>query len=163
MARGLNKCTFIGNLGSDPEVRSTTGGARVATFSIGVSEEWKDKDGNKQERTEWVRVVVWDKLAEIVEQYVHKGDKLYVEGKMANRKWQDKDGNDRYTTEIVINGFGGTLLMLGSPSGNGNGGGAPRARDTKGLTEGIRRNMSKDTDFEDFRGALDDEDDDLPF
>lgn len=92
---------IIGNLGSDPEMRYTQDGTPVATFNVATSERWKGKDGQQQEQTEWHRVVVWRKLAEICGEYLHKGSKIYIEGKIQTRKWQDKNGNERYTTEIV--------------------------------------------------------------
>lgn len=114
MSRSLNKITLIGNVGNDPEVRSTTGGSRVATFSLATSRTWKDASGQKQEKTEWHRCIVWNTktstLADIVEQYVKKGDKLYVEGRVEYRQWQDKDGQTRYSTEINVQ----QLIMLGS-------------------------------------------------
>lgn len=99
----VNKVIVIGNLGKDPEVRYTQGGKAVANFSVAVNESWKDKDGNKQEKTEWINVVVWDKLAENCGKYLAKGRQAYIEGKLQTRKWQDKDGNDRWTTEVVAN------------------------------------------------------------
>ena len=112
MSRSLNKVTLIGNLGNDPEVRSTTGGSRVATFSLATSRQWNDAAGAKQEKTEWHRCVVWNtkgsQLADIVERYVKKGDKLYVEGRIEYRQWQDKDGQTRYSTEINVR----ELIML---------------------------------------------------
>lgn len=96
----VNKCIFVGHLGRDAEVKYTTSGAAVASLSMACSEQWTDKGGQKQERTEWVRVQVWGKTAETIGQYLTKGKLVYVEGKMQTRKWSDKDGNDRYTTEI---------------------------------------------------------------
>lgn len=102
MARGINKVILVGNIGGDPEVRYMPNGNAVATLSLATSETWKDKDtGNKQERTEWHRVVCFNRLGEIVGEYVRKGSKLYVEGSLRTRKWQDQQGQDRYTTEIV--------------------------------------------------------------
>ena len=116
MARGINKVILVGNLGNDPEVRATTSGSRVATISIATSESWMDKNtGQKQEKTEWHRVVFFNRLAEIVEQYLTKGSQVYVEGRLQTRKWQDKDGQDRYTTEIVAN----EMQMLGGKGGGG--------------------------------------------
>lgn len=104
MARGINKVILIGNLGNDPEVRYTPGGSAVANISLATSEGWRDKNsGENQERTEWHRVVFFNRLAEIVGEYLKKGSKVYVEGKLQTRKWQDKTGNDRYTTEVVAN------------------------------------------------------------
>lgn len=114
----LNKVQIIGNIGKDPEIRSTGSGSRVANFSVAVTERWKDKDGEKKERTEWVSVVVWsDGLIGVIEKYVHKGDKVYIEGKMQTRKWE-KDGVDRYSTEVVLQGFDAKLIMLSGKSGD---------------------------------------------
>lgn len=110
---GINKAIIIGNVGQDPEVKFLTSGDAVANVSIATSEAWKDKNtGEKKEKTEWHRVVFFGKLAEIVGKYVKKGSKLYVEGKLQTRKWQDQSGADRYSTEIVVSGFGGTMQML---------------------------------------------------
>ena len=104
MARGINKVILIGNLGADPEVRYMPSGGAVTTISMATSEQWKDKEtGAKQERTEWHRVVFFNRLAEIVGEYLKKGSKVYVEGSIRTRKWTDKSGNDRYTTEVVAN------------------------------------------------------------
>lgn len=99
----LNKVMLIGNLGKDPEIRYTQSGTAVATFNIATTERWKDKDGQMQDKTEWHRIVVWQKLAEICGTYLHKGSKVYIEGKLQTRKWQDQNGNDKYTTEIIAN------------------------------------------------------------
>ena len=168
MSRSLNKVTLIGNLGNDPEVRSTTGGNRVATFSLATSRSWNDQSGNRQEKTEWHRCVVWNtkgsQLADIVEKYVHKGDKLYVEGRIEYRQWQDKEGQTRYSTEINVR----ELIMLSGPRGgggsdfDGEGGGASRSRPAP-ATRAKSAGTAGGDDFEDFPGALEDEDDDLPF
>jgi single-strand DNA-binding protein len=114
---GVNKVILIGNLGADPEVRYMPSGDAVANVRIATSETWKDKNtGEKQERTEWHNVVFFGKIAEIVKQYVHKGSKIYVEGKLRTRKWQGQDGQDRYTTEVVVD-ITGTMQMLDSRSG----------------------------------------------
>lgn len=105
---GVNNCQFIGRLGRDPEVRQMQNG-EVANFSIAVDEVWKDRDGNKQERTEWVNCVAYGGLVKVISNYVHKGDLVYVAGKMKTRKWQDKNGADRWTTEIVLS----DMQMLG--------------------------------------------------
>lgn len=116
MARGVNKVILIGNLGKDPEVRYSPNGQAVANVTIATSESWKDKNtGDKQERTEWHRVVFFGRLAEIAGEYLKKGAQIYVEGRLQTRKWQDKDGKDRYTTEIVA----AEMQMLGSRSGAG--------------------------------------------
>jgi len=122
--RGINKVILVGNLGQDPEVRYTPGGAAITTISIATSESWKDKNtGQTQEKTEWHRVVFFGKLAEIAGEYLHKGSQVYVEGKLQTRKWQDKSGQDRYTTEVVVDSFNGVMQMLG---GRGEGGGQSR-------------------------------------
>lgn len=116
MARGVNKVILIGNLGNEPEIRYTAGGAAVANISLATAESWKDKEsGEQQERTEWHRIVFFGRLAEIVGEYLHKGSQVYVEGRLQTRKWQDKEGHDRYTTEIVAN----EMQMLGGRSGGG--------------------------------------------
>jgi single-strand DNA-binding protein len=110
----LNKVMLIGHLGKDPEMRKTQDGRAVANFSVATSESWKDKNtGEKKEKTEWHNVVVFNEgLAGIIEKYVKKGSKIYVEGKLQTRKWQDKDGNDRYTTEVILQGFDGAIKLL---------------------------------------------------
>lgn len=110
----LNKVILIGNLGKDPEVRHLDNGGVVANFSMATNESYKDKQGQKQTVTEWHSVVVWGKVAEIVEQYVKSGSLIYVEGKLKTRSWEDKDGNKRYTTEVVLEQYGGVLKMLSS-------------------------------------------------
>ncbi len=116
MARGVNKVILIGNLGRDPEVRYSPNGSAVANVTLATSESWKDKNsGEKQEKTEWHRVVFFGRLAEIAGEYLKKGSQVYVEGRLQTRKWQDKEGHDRYTTEIVAN----EMQMLGSRGGAG--------------------------------------------
>ena len=97
----INKVILIGNLGADPEIRYTQTGAAVATFTLATTERWRGQDGQTQEQTEWHRIVAWAKLAEICGEYLHKGSRVYIEGKLQTRKWQDKEGGTRYTTEIV--------------------------------------------------------------
>jgi single-strand DNA-binding protein len=122
MARGINKVILVGNLGNDPDIRYTAGGAAVANISVATTDSWKDKEsGEQQDRTEWHRVVFFGRLAEIVGEYLRKGSQVYLEGRLQTRKWQDKSGNDRYTTEIVAN----EMQMLGGRSGGGSGGGMP--------------------------------------
>ena len=119
MARGVNKAIIVGTLGQDPEVRYTASGSAVANLSVATNENWRDKaTGEAQERTEWHRIVMFGKLAEIAQQYLKKGSQAYFEGRIQTRKWQDQSGNDRYTTEIVAN----EMQMLG---GRGGGGAAP--------------------------------------
>ena len=114
MAGSVNKCILLGNLGADPEVRSFTNGGRIANLRVATSESWKDKaTGERKEKTEWHSVVVQsDGLVGVVERYLRKGSKVYLEGQLRTRKWQDKDGNDRYTTEVSVGGIGGVLTML---------------------------------------------------
>ena len=110
---GINKVILVGNLGQKPEVKYASNGNAIANLSVATSESWTDKNtGQKQEKTEWHRVSLFGKLAEIAGQYLDKGSKVYVEGKLQTRKWQDKSGADRYTTEVVVSGFNGTLQML---------------------------------------------------
>ena len=158
MSRSMNKAILVGNLGADPEVRSTTNGSRVATLSIATSRQWKNQAGEKQEKTEWHRVVFWNtkfsNLADIAERFCKKGDKVYVEGSIEYRSWQDREGQTRYTTEIN----GRELILLsgksdGAESFTAPGKVAAAAAAPKGGKEG----------FEDFPEALDAEDDDLPF
>ena len=129
MARGLNKVMLIGNLGADPEVRYTAGGAAIANIRLATAESWRDKEsGDMQERTEWHRVSFFGRLAEIAAEYLKKGSQVYIEGRIQTRKWNDKDGTERYSTEIVAN----EMHMLGGRAGGGGGGGyeggsAPRS------------------------------------
>jgi single-strand DNA-binding protein len=111
--RGVNKVILVGNLGQDPEIRYTPDGKAIANLTVATGESWKDNQGQQQEKTEWHRVVVFGKLAEIVGEYLHKGSQVYFEGKLQTRKWQDQQGQDRYTTEVVVDGFTGQMQMLG--------------------------------------------------
>lgn len=171
MSRSLNKVMLIGNLGSDPEVRSTTGGNRVATFSLATSRSWNSPSGEKQEKTEWHRCVVWNSkgsgLADVVEKYCKKGDKIYVDGRIEYRQWQDKENQTRYSTEINVR----ELLMLGggraagaSGDFDGESSGKSRAPAAAGAKAGAAGAAGTGgADFEDFPGALEEADDDLPF
>jgi single-strand DNA-binding protein len=168
VSRSLNKVMLIGNVGNDPEVRATPNGGRVAQLNLATTRTWNGANGEKQEKTEWHRCVLWNVrgsgLADVVERYVKKGDRLYLEGRIEYRQWQDKDGQTRYTTEINVR----EMVMLSSRGGGGgpeNGGrtrsAAPeRARAGSGAPGAAE---SGGDDFEDFPGALQDEDDDLPF
>lgn len=110
---GINKVILVGNLGAKPEIKYASNGNAISNLSVATSESWTDKStGQKQERTEWHRVSLFGKVAEIAGQYLDKGSKVYVEGKLQTRKWQDQNGQDRYTTEVVISGYSGTLQML---------------------------------------------------
>ncbi|WP_435203327.1 single-stranded DNA-binding protein [Qipengyuania sp. 902] len=128
MAGSLNKVMLIGNLGADPEIRSFQNGGKIANLRIATSETWKDRNtGERQERTEWHTVAIFSEgLVGVVERYLRKGSKVYIEGQLQTRKWQDQSGNDRYSTEVVIRGLGGTLTMLDGASGGGGGGGGQR-------------------------------------
>jgi single-strand DNA-binding protein len=115
---GVNKVILVGRLGQDPEVRYTQGGGAVTNITLATGESWKDKNtGEQKEKTEWHRVVMFGKLAEIAGEYLRKGSQVYIEGKLQTRKWQDQTGLDRYSTEVVVD-VGGVMQMLGSPSGN---------------------------------------------
>lgn len=116
MSGSVNKVILIGNCGKDPEIRTMQNGSKVANVSIATSESWKDKaTGEKKEKTEWHRVVIFGALADIVERYVKKGSKIYVSGSLQTRKWTDKDGAEKYSTEVVLQGFGGELTLLDAP------------------------------------------------
>ena len=154
MARGINKVILVGNLGRDPEVRYTPSGAAVANIAVATSESWKDKQtGEQQERTEWHRVVMFNRLGEIAGEYLKKGSKVYIEGKLQTRKWQDNSGQDRYTTEIVAN----EMQMLDSRGGGGSNEfdqSAPPPRAAASSQSGTPAAQ---------KGAFDDFDDDIPF
>lgn len=125
MAGSVNKVILVGNLGADPEIRRTQDGRPVANLRIATSETWRDKNtGERKEKTEWHRVVVFNEgLCKVIEQYLKKGAKVYLEGALQTRKWQDKDGQDRYSTEVVLQGFNSVLTMLDGRSGGGSSGG----------------------------------------
>lgn len=117
---GLNKVTLIGHLGADPEARSLNNGGEVVHFRLATSESWKDRDGNRQERTEWHQVVCFNEnLGKVIKNYTRKGSKVYVEGQLQTRKWTDQSGNDRYTTEIVMQKFRGEIILLDSKDSGG--------------------------------------------
>ncbi|MGB7372929.1 single-stranded DNA-binding protein [Pontixanthobacter sp.] len=124
MAGSLNKVMLIGNLGADPEVRSFQNGGKVCNLRIATSEQWKDKNsGERQERTEWHTVAIFSEgLVNVAERFLRKGSKVFIEGQLQTRKWQDQQGNDRYSTEVVLRGYNGTLTMLDGPGGNQGGG-----------------------------------------
>ena len=125
MAGSVNKVILVGNLGRDPEVKSMQDGRSLVNMSVATSENWRDRNsGERKERTEWHRVVIFnDKLAEVAQKFLKKGAKVYLEGQLTTRKWTDQSGQERYTTEVVIPRFGGTLTMLDGRSGGGEGGG----------------------------------------
>ncbi len=123
MAGSVNKVILVGNLGRDPEIRTTQDGTKIANLSLATSETWRDKNsGERKERTEWHRVVIFnDRLVDVVEKYVRKGSKLYIEGALQTRKWTDKEGQERYSTEVVLQRFRGELTMLDGGRGGGGG------------------------------------------
>jgi single-strand DNA-binding protein len=123
MAGSVNKVILVGNLGADPESRSFSNGGEVVNLSVATSESWKDRDGNKQERTEWHRVVIFNEnLGKVAKSYLRKGSKVYLEGQIQTRKWQDNNGQDKYSTEVVLQRFRGELVLLDAKGGGGGGG-----------------------------------------
>ncbi len=149
MARGINKVILVGNLGKDPEIRYTASGSAIANITIATTDSWRDKQsGEKQEKTEWHRVVFFNRLAEIVGEYLKKGSQVYVEGRLQTRKWQDQSGQDRYTTEVVAN----EMQMLGG-RGGGPGGQAPQGSGFRD-TPAVAQPEKVEEDFQD---------DDIPF
>jgi single-strand DNA-binding protein len=153
----VNKAILIGNLGKDPVVRHTEAGVAVATFSIATSERYKDKDGNTQERTEWHNIVLWRGLAEVAQKFLKKGDRVYIEGRISNRKYQAQDGSDRYITEIVAD-----QMQMMTPKGSGGGGGYEAPMPTE---EPVRRGGGSTTQTEASEAPISimGEPDDLPF
>ena len=131
MAGSVNKVILVGNLGKDPEIRRTQDGRPIANLSVATSESWRDKTtGERKEKTEWHRVVIFNEgLCKIVEQYLKKGSKVYLEGALQTRKWTDKDGNDKYSTEVVLQGFNSSLTMLDGRGGGAGGGGGQDSGD----------------------------------
>jgi len=146
----LNQCTFTGRLGADPEVRNTQNGKAVTSLRLAVGDTWRDKaTGERKEKTEWVSVVIWNEaLGKVASQYCKKGSRLLIQGAMQTRKWSDKDGNDRYSTEVVLNGFGDKLIMLDGKSENS----APK---TDGTTRFLERGPATE--------ELNDDLDQIPF
>lgn len=133
MAGSVNKVILVGNLGNDPEARSLNNGGEVVNLSIATSERWNDRDGQRQERTEWHRVVIFNEnLGKIAKQYLRKGSSVYLEGQLQTRKWQDNNGQDRYSTEIVLQRFRGELVLLGGRDEGGRGGGGGSWEDDRG-------------------------------
>ncbi len=166
MSRSVNKVTLIGNLGNEPEVRTTAGGSKVATFSLATSRSWNSPGGEKQEKTEWHRCVAWNGktggmgLADIVEKYCRKGERVFVEGSIEYGQYKDKEGQTRYTTEIKVR----ELMLLG---GGGRGGDfdsdADGSRSRAPARSGAKSSSGSENSFDDFPAALEDQDDDLPF
>jgi single-strand DNA-binding protein len=169
---GVNKVILVGNLGADPESRALNNGGEVVNLRIATSETWKDRDGNRQERTEWHQVVIFNEhIAKVATQYLKKGSKCYIEGKLQTRKWTDQNGTDRYTTEVVIQRFSGELVLLGDAGGGGGGrdygegyGGAEPRRDADRRREEPRQGGFSGGGTRPQPAAFDtDLDDDVPF
>ncbi len=166
MAGGVNKVILIGNLGADPEVRFTPGGQAVANFRIATSESWTDKNGQKQERTEWHRIVVWGKLAELCGEYLKKGRQCYVEGRLQTREWTDKENRKNYTTEVVANAV---TFLGGRDAGEGMGTGSGGGRRQQGSGQRGSNGMDGDygqpppMDDSNMGGGHAGGDDDIPF
>lgn len=165
MARSINRVTLLGNVGGDPEIRVTQSGAKVAQLSLATSHHWTDKDGQRHENTQWHRCVLWNTkhagLADVAENYIKKGDKIHVDGSIDYRQWEDNNGTTRYSTEIKVR----ELVLLGAPAKGQQTSSAPqreRATPAPARTEPAARTEASDN-FDDFPGALQDEDDDLPF
>lgn len=160
MAGSINKVILIGNLGKDPEVRSTQSGSTIVTIAIATSESWKDRNsGERREKTEWHRVVIFNEgLAKIAERYLKKGSKVYIEGQLETRKWTDKDGVEKYTTEVVLKNYSGVLTMLDSRSGDGNSGGNEYGGGYANSNTGGGNNPSSSP-----ADSFADMDDDIPF
>ncbi|MBN9309719.1 MAG: single-stranded DNA-binding protein [Devosia sp.] len=163
MAGSVNKVILVGNLGAEPEVRNLPSGGKVVNLSVATSDQWRDKNtGERKERTEWHRVVIFSEgLVRVAEQYLHKGSKVYIEGALQTRKWQDQSGQDKYSTEVVLQGFNSTLTMLdGRGEGEGAPGGFSGPRESSSFGGGRQeaRRPSSAPAFE--GGAMDD---DIPF
>jgi len=158
MAGSVNKVILIGNLGRDPEVRSFQNGGKVCNLALATSEQWKDKTtGERQERTQWHQIAIFNEgLVRIAEQYLKKGSKVYIEGQLETRKWQDQSGNDRYTTEVVLRGYGSAMTMLDSRNAGSSGGGSSDG----GSSYGQNSSSSYGQSSSDFSNDLDDE---IPF
>jgi single-strand DNA-binding protein len=161
MAGSVNKVILVGNLGKDPEIRRTQDGRPIANLSVATSETWRDKaTGERKEKTEWHRVVIFNEgLCKVVEQYLKKGAKVYLEGQLQTRKWQDKDGNDKYSTEVVLQGFNSQLTMLDSRGGGGGGGEMTDDFGSQGAMSGAGRKPA----LAGAGGKRADMDDEIPF
>ncbi len=158
MAGSLNRVMLIGNLGQDPDIRSMQNGGRVCNLSIATSESWKDRNtGERKEKTEWHRVVVFNEgLVGVIENYVKKGSKVFIEGQLETRKWQDQNGQDKYSTEVVIKNFNGGLTMLDGRNDNQGGGGYQQQRPQAQQGGGMQQNAAPAPVHDDFE-------DDIPF
>ncbi len=158
----INKVILVGNVGGDPEIRNTSDGREIASFSLATSDSWKDKNtGEKKDKTEWHRIVVFSSgLAGIVKNYVKKGSKLYIEGQLQTRKWTDKDGADKFTTEIVLQNFNSTLQILDNNRGSTGGGNYDNHDSGSKSANNSAAKNNKNNDSEEFNSDLDD---DIPF
>jgi single-strand DNA-binding protein len=165
MAGSVNKVILIGNLGKDPEIRRTQDGRPIANLSVATSESWRDKNtGERKEKTEWHRVVIFNEgLCKIVEQYLKKGSKVYLEGALQTRKWTDKDGHDKYSTEVVLQGFNSSLTMLDGKGGGGAGAGSSDSGDDFGSSGPSGGAPRRQPAMAGAVGKRDDMDDEIPF
>ena len=162
-ARGVNKVVLIGSLGNDPEVKYLPSGGAVANISIATSESWRDKaTGEQKEKTEWHRIAIFGKLAEIAGEYLRKGSQVYIEGQLQTRKWQDQSGQDRYTTEVVVQGFNGAMQMLGGKSDN-QGGSKPQQTQQQRAPQQQQRAPQQTQAQPQYNEPPMDFDDDIPF
>ena len=160
MSRSLNKVMLIGNVGSEPEIRTTGGGTKVAKFSLATNRQWTDRAGQKQEKTEWHRITAWDRLADLMEQYVHKGDRLYIEGSLEYSQTEDEQGKPRYWTDIIVR----EMVMLGGAGGGGGGGSGGYERGGADRGGGSERGAPRGRPAPPPQSSpFDADDDDLPF
>ncbi len=159
MAGSVNKVILIGNLGRDPEIRTFQNGGKVCNFSIATSENWKDRNtGERQERTQWHNIAIFSEpISNIAEQYLRKGSKVFLEGQLETRKWQDQSGNDRYTTEVVIRPYGGSLTLLDSRADSY----SQNSDEIK--SSDLQKASESENDFPDKNQVIDDIDDEIPF
>ena len=166
MAGSVNKVILLGNLGRDPDIRTMQNGKKVCTFSIATSDSWKDKEtGEKKEKTEWHRVVIFNEgLVGVVENYVKKGSKLYLEGSLQTRKWTDDSGTEKYTTEVIVQGYGGRIDMLDGKNNNNNKDIPEEPKNMSEKSENLKQDSTNQESKKDAKSeSLDDLDDEIPF
>lgn len=156
-SRSINKVMLIGNLGGEPELRHTASNVPVVNFTVATNESWLNKDGNREERTEWHRVVAWRRLAEICSEYLHKGSQVYIEGKIRTRNWEDQSGQKRFITEVVAD----EMVILGGRGGDSGGGGGHYSGSSDGYGSGS--GSGGGSSYDDFQPPSQGDDDDLPF
>lgn len=162
--KGVNKVILVGTLGQDPTVRYTPAGAAITNISIATSDSWKDKNtGQKQQKTEWHRVVFFGKLGEIAGEYLRKGSQVYVEGKLQTRKWQNQQGQDQYSTEVIVDGFNGVMQMLGGKSSSTGDGAASNRSHQKQQQQNPASSSAGNNQQQSDNGFNDSFDDDIPF